>query len=206
MLFSQKVDGERPAPIVVEMGLPGRLPKSIGELALPVGTRLFGFARVSDGESGEVLRTGEDEVEFWIKDQRVARAELRLGSPPGPGMDKGVPPSIRWQVPPAIIEDQNGGQVVVVAVNNPDVVGGGFFDRREKYMSRLAVYKINRAANSTALELVGATPPMEGALASAVVHGDRAVIAVVDTDNRRTRLYRLGDAISRKEARRARKF
>lgn len=206
VLFSQKVDVERPSPIVVEMGLPGRLPKSIGGLALPVGTRLYGFARVSDGESGEVLRTGEDEVEFWIKDQRVARAQLRLGSPPGPGIDKGVPASLRWQVPPAVIDDQSGGQVAVVAVNNPDVAGGGFFDRREKYMSRLAVFKIKRDVNSAALELIGVTPLMEGALAAVTVHGDRVVVAVVDTDNRRTRLYRLGDAVSRKEARRARKF
>lgn len=206
VLFSQKAGGETASPVVVEMVLPGKLPKSIGGLSLPAGTSLFGFARVSDAESGEILRIGEDEVELWIKDRRVSQATLRIGNPPSPGVDKGVPASIRWQVPPAVIDDPGGGQVIVVAVNNPDVAGGGFFDRREKYMSRLAVFKIKRNGNSSALELAGATPLRDGALSAVTVHDGRAVVAVVDTDNRRTRLFRLGEAGSRKEARRARKF
>lgn len=206
VLFSQKAAGETQAPIVVEMGRSGGLPKSIGGLALPAGTRLFGFARVSDAESGELVRIDEEEISFWVKDREVARTRLRLGTPPGLGVDKGAPSSIRWQVPPVVLGESGGEQVLIVAVNNPDVGGGGFFARREKFLSRLAIFKINRTAKSPALELSGATPIMEGSIPAVTVMNGRAIIAVADADRRRTRLYRLGEAGSRKEARRARSF
>jgi len=207
VLFSQKAAGDGPRPVVVEMGVPGALPRSIGKLALPDGTGLFEFARLGEVEDEELVRIESDEaVVLWSKMQPAFRLDLAVGRPPL-DLPEGVAKATgSWRVPPLVTDvDGMKGDEIVIAVNDPDLEGGGFFKAGE-HRSRIAVLAAAREGGQEILKVIGGTPTVEGSIPAMALVAGRVVVAVVDAGKRRTALYRLMPATGRlsKEARRAR--